>query len=267
LAQKLIALAADESALVDKTNLPANWPPKNNWLFEYLLELVKFSTGNSNGFGYAKLALEVQELPGMPHANDPVYRINLPDWVLRRGKLNMDRKIINGISLVVSTHLARIGATKAAKLIDQLKVESTNNTLEAKLMTYRMFEPLVQLIELACGVASMRNIKACFAEAAGLKGAAGKTRVVVFRNTLLNWQSVSDAGRDHKKKELCGRALGLRYSWDSKSKKFIPRPGIKKLILALDGTWRQDDLDALVRAGWDEIFYPDEMDKLAKAIV
>jgi len=69
------------------------------------------------------------------------------------------------------------------------------------------------------------------------------------------------------KKELCGRAVALRYSWDLKSKKFTPRRGVRKLTLVVDGTWRQSDLDALVRAGWDEIFYPDEMEKLAKAII
>jgi hypothetical protein len=86
-----------------------------------------------------------------------------------------------------------------------------------------------------------------------------------FQNTLINWQTCSDAGRDHKKKELCGRAIGLRYHWDGKA--FIRRPGIQKMILVLDGTWRQSDLNALLRSGWDEIFYPDEMEQLAKAIV
>ena len=56
-------------------------------------------------------------------------------------------------------------------------------------------------------------------------------------------------------------------SVDTKTKTFIKRPGVDKLILVVDGTWRQSDLDALIRAGWDEIFYPDEMDKLAKAII
>jgi len=110
-------------------------------------------------------------------------------------------------------------------------------------------------------------VRTCFAEKAGLGGQAGKTTVAIAKNTLINWQSVSDAGRDHKKKELCGRAVGLRYSWNAEQQKFIPRPGVKKLILVLDGTWRQQDLDALVRAGWDEIYYPDEMDKLAEAII
>ena len=75
------------------------------------------------------------------------------------------------------------------------------------------------------------------------------------------WQSCTDSGRDHKKKELCGRAPGLRYHWNGKG--FVARPGIKKLVLLLDGTWRDEDLKALLRAGWDEIFYPDEMDRLA----
>jgi hypothetical protein len=59
----------------------------------------------------------------------------------------------------------------------------------------------------------------------------------------------------------------LRYTWDTKQKAFAKRPSTDKLILIVDGTWRQDDLDALEFAGWDEIFYPDEMNKLVKAIV
>lgn len=38
-------------------------------------------------------------------------------------------------------------------------------------------------------------------------------------------------------------------------------------ILLLDGTWNQKDIETLTYAGWDEIFYPDEMDKLKAAIV
>jgi hypothetical protein len=34
----------------------------------------------------------------------------------------------------------------------------------------------------------------------------------------------------------------------------------------VDGTWKQSDLEALSRAGWDEIFYPDEIEKVVAAI-
>ena len=52
-----------------------------------------------------------------------------------------------------------------------------------------------------------------------------------------------------------------------KKKKFIKRPATERLILIVDGTWGQSDLDELARAGWDAIFYPDEMEKLTAAIV
>jgi hypothetical protein len=95
----------------------------------------------------------------------------------------------------------------------------------------------------------------------------GRMQVGCSQSTVINWQSATDDGKDHKVKELCGRAAALRYTWDAKAKTFVPRKGVKKLYLVIDGTWTQEDLDILARAGWDEIFYPDEMDKLAKAIV
>ena len=66
---------------------------------------------------------------------------------------------------------------------------------------------------------------------------------------------------------LCGKAVGLRYSWDNKKQSFVKRQGIEKMILVLDGTWSQKDIDALTYAGWDGIFYPDEIEKLKDAIV
>jgi hypothetical protein len=123
------------------------------------------------------------------------------------------------------------------------------------------------LIESKVSGCKLEKIRSCFGEKAELPGQATKTTVLRKGKTLINWQSVSDAGRDHKKKELCGRAVALRYSWDATNKKFIKRPLVEKLLLVVDGTWRREDLLALARAGWDEIFYPDEMDKLVKAIV
>ena len=42
---------------------------------------------------------------------------------------------------------------------------------------------------------------------------------------------------------------------------------MNKLVLLLEGTWSQKDLDALICAGWDEIYYPDEMDKLKASVL
>jgi hypothetical protein len=59
----------------------------------------------------------------------------------------------------------------------------------------------------------------------------------------------------------------MRYRWDNNKKAFGHRLGVSRLFLVLDGSWTDGDLAALLRAGWDTIFYPDEMDKLVKAIV
>ena len=64
-----------------------------------------------------------------------------------------------------------------------------------------------------------------------------------------------------------GREMALRYSWDPRIQEFVPRPGVRKLILLVDGTWREDDLDALARAGWGVITHPNEIARLVEAAV
>ena len=64
-----------------------------------------------------------------------------------------------------------------------------------------------------------------------------------------------------------GREMALRYAWDPRIQEFVPRPGVRKLILLVDGTWREGDLDALARAGWGVITHPNEIAKLVEAVV
>jgi hypothetical protein len=267
LARALVSLHKDPLALIDPKSAPADWPPATVWLFEYLLELIKLAGGGKNSYGYAQMEREASSYPGMPNAGDPVYRINLPDWVHRNDSLPMPRRVIDGLANALSHQIAMIAPADIVKLIKEVASSMQHNIVESKLVTYRMFQPLLVLLQTDVTGLEPNNLRTCFAEAAGVGGQAGKTTVGQVGKTLINWQSVTAQGRDHKKKELCGRAIGLRYSWDSSSRFFILRPDVKKLILVVDGTWRQKDLDALARAGWDHIFYPDEMDQLAAAIV
>lgn len=268
LEEALKKLYRNEKALVQGYALPENWPPKTVWLFDFLLEIIKLDAGNPTAYGLAQLEKDCSKVTGMPSVGDPVYRTKIPGWSHRRAGISMPSQVLKGISKVLSGHLNRIGESQVVKALSGSNVSKyLNNIIEAKLCTYRSFEPLRDLIMTACPTGERVGVRSCFGERAGLAGTASKTTLLQVKSTLVKWQSASNAGRDHKKKELCGRAVALRYSWDSKAKKFIPRPGVKKMVLVVDGTWRQSDLDALVRAGWDEIFYPDEMGKLAKAII
>ena len=177
---------------------------------------------------------------------------------------------IEHCSIILSEELSQFTVEKIQELRYAIKVQYIAKEYEATLLAHRGFEPLLGLLidaKITSSPSDKRNIRTCFAEKAGLTRLGGKTSVLLKKHTIINWQTATDAGRDHKRKELCGRAIGLRYTWNAEKKQFEPRPGVQKLILLLDGTWRQKDLDALVRAGWDEIYYPDELDQLKKAIV
>ena len=68
------------------------------------------------------------------------------------------------------------------------------------------------------------------------------------------------AGKIDKRKELCGRigAMKLCYTPEELDQ--------KKFYLVIDGFFDDQDLALLDQAGWDGIFYYDEMDDLMALI-
>ncbi len=265
------SLHADPDTLVEGARL-ASGAPSTVWLFEMLMELIKASEEEANGYGYAQLAREVigagfGSVRDLSAPNQFGGGFGLSAWISRDSKSQFRSDLLKGCANVIAARLAAIGKARTKYLLAELKEGICKNVIESKLCTYKGFEPLRLIAEDKVKGCIRKSIRSCFGERAGLIGQATKTTVLQKQKTIIDWQSCSDAGRDHKKKELCGRAVAIRYSWDSEANKFIPRPGIEKLILLLDGTWRQEDLDALARAGWDEIYYPDEMEKLSKSIV
>jgi hypothetical protein len=268
LAKQLSHLHKDPSALVKDKSLPANWPPQNIWLFEVLLELSRLDEDNSTAYGYAQLERDCEKIVGMPRAGDPIYRMTIPGWVHRRIDVALPTKVLDGICVVISNKLSNIGKKRVKELLtDEALKKLLGSIIETKLCTYRLYEPLKLLIEHTTPRCTSVSYRSCFGERAGLGGQATKTTILQKGKTLINWQSAHSTHTKDKKKELCGRAVSLRYTWDAKNRKFVARPSVAKLILVVDGTWSRDDLNALARAGWDEIYYPDDMGELAKAIV
>lgn len=264
------------------------------WLFHLLIELIKLNTRTRTGYGLAKLISDLEK-----HAKDSNHKktvqdivgtnvtwragstlgLGLTDWHSTPSKQHFplyDDDLAR-VAVVMANRLTECSPPDVVKDSDSIVQAIVQSNLETKIVTYRLLQPVETMIEIALDEHGLDREKlsfmeVCFSQMVKSSGIAldprsGGTTVIRSASTLINWQSVSDAGRDHKKKELCGRVAGLRYAWDPKGKRFIKRPSIKKLILVLDGTWRQEDLDTLCRAGWDEIFYPDEMDGLVKAIV
>jgi hypothetical protein len=240
-------------------------------LFDFIGALAKAKAGKSQAFGYSTFSR---------HSSNGKARIGnmyigtwcscfMNQFFSRRASFHAPEEAVKYVAKILSEELEKFSAKDIAGLAAKLEEQYIAKEYEATLLAHRGFDPIGGLISLKTKLGSLMEIRiqACFAEQCLDGRGSGSTSVLKIRSTLVNWQSAHGSHTNDKKKELCGRAVGLRYSWDPNLKQFTPRPGIKKLILVVDGTWRQEDLNALASAGWDEIFYPDEMEKLAKAIV
>jgi hypothetical protein len=236
-----------------------------NWLFFHVLELLKAHSGKKQGYGFAALADDVGYDTGINRG----YKV-LADWANGVEGTVLPKRMLEDVAGALSHRISRIDDNRLKSLRVGLESETGRNIFEAKVVCYEKFEPLLWLLERfltesQVGYKLVRKHPSFVGEVLGTP-LLKTTPVISVSETLIHWKSAYDQGRSHKVKELSGRAPSLKYSWDHQQG-FTKRSNVKKLILLLDGTWRGPDLEVLQRAGWDEIFYPDEMDKLAKAIV
>jgi hypothetical protein len=246
-------------------------PPKTIWLFDFVGALVKAKIGKAQGFGYSQFA---------KHSQAKRLRIGNMDvgtwcscfmnqFMNRKQSFRPPREAVAFVAEVLSEQLHDFTAEEIKSTVNKVTDAYIAKEYEATLLTHRGFDPIGGILELQIGrIALMRTrIRGAFAERALIGGGSGATSVLKVKNTLINWQSAHGSHTNDKKKEICGRAVALRYTWNRETEEFMLRSGVKKLILIVDGTWRQEDLNALARAGWDEIYYPDEMEKVAAALV
>lgn len=256
LTRRLAKLHDDPWALVPRRGIPARWPPATVWLLEYLIEVLKAASRSVNGYGYAQLAREIADSRGPAASIERRYREyllspwgHLSEWIHRVSDRDLPVEVIRAVALVISSKLFTLGENLVRRICVDLPAVIAQNILETKIVTYRGFDPVFLLLASALRGVQLHRVRGCFAERAGLGGQAGKTEVLQTQSTIINWQSAHGSHTNDKKKELAGRAVALRYSWDSRARKFMPRTDVKKLLLVVDGTWRQEDLDSLARAG------------------
>lgn len=291
LLRHLNACHANPHSLCAAAAMPGS---KRVWLYHLAIEWIKLGLGTRTDFGVAALIAELKRLRTdanhqkavralvgrtVDWRSEETIRLGLQDWQSATSDQRFPLEV-DDLARVADC-LARLLAKtkKPDPVLDSKRLSDAliQTVLEAKLLTYRNFTPFEDLLHVRLKSAGMTGqmlpaVRACFAEAASAAGVqldprSSGTTVMRVRNTLINWQSVSDEGRDHKKKELCGRAPALRYQWDTEQGRFVRRPWAEKMMLILDGTWRQEDLDALAKAGWDGIYYPDDLDRLVVDIV
>jgi len=260
-------------------NLPASVPvPVTLWMFDIVGAIVKAGTGKAQDFGYSTFAKHSAA------ARSRIGNMDIGTWCScfmnqyfnRQPEFSPPAGAVEFCAHVLAEALSGTTQVTLAAAKDQIREQYIRKELEVGLLTHRGFDPVGALLAerlSRIGLTSEEiTVQAGFAEAGAADGlnvharSSGSTLLAVGK-TGISWQSAHDSHTNDKRKELCGRALALKYGWDSKAKRFQVRPRFQRLLLVVDGTWKQDDLDALMAAGWDALYYPDEMDKLVKEIV
>ena len=261
------------------------------WLWDHLIAMVRTDAGRNNDFGYSAMTehfkshqsdRELRQLLGevcgqlsgrekktamrwvgqtLPAAAEPGRR-GFQDWLA--GTKVVSKVIVAAFAYSISAHLGRIDAPEGLGLSDIIDAHAYN--LWNKLLTHQDFEPLPALIETACGSTVARtSAPSVMAELAGMTVQdAGRMPVFAFYRGLIFWQSAHGSHVNDKRKELCGRARALKYTKTGSG--FWRRNSAQRMLLVLDGEWRDKDLKVLYESGWDEIFYPDEMDALVASV-
>lgn len=277
--------------------LPSTVQVRPGWLFLFLSAMLKAHSGRRQVFGNGKLIRKISELDaarkteirrlGKRVGIDADINMRAPrsieygmrDWFYGEGRANRDLLEIELLACadILAQELAAIPGSEVPSVAKQATAVELAEQVENVLIPYNMFQPLKALAGDALRAKGMPfevipyfpNPLAEWASACGKKMnvRAGGTEVIRCRNTLVRWISVTDEGKDHKRKEFSGKAALLPITYDRSSSRFAIRRDVKRLVLVVDGTFTSDDLRALQRIGWDEMFYPDEMDKLVKAIV
>jgi hypothetical protein len=262
------------------------------WLYDHCVALLRAATGRSNDFGYGPLGSLFQRDRNTAEFQSLQRRVleSLPErerasgrrWLAttlkkssepgRRGFQDWLAKTKGVSQIIVASYAYSLAKLLRSTIGDinsvdhELVVAAHAYALWNKLLTYPDFEGLPGLVLTGChGVTAWVNVPTLMSEIAGeTVQDAGVLRMLGFQGGLVFWVSATDAGRTHKVKELCAKARCLRFQFVKGQ--FSHRPAAKCLFLVIDGTFTIEDLTALKNAGWDEVFYPDEIGLLAEAI-
>jgi hypothetical protein len=269
-------------------------PP--GWLLLMMFTLLKAAVNKRMEFGYSKIVNAVEALTrerrikaakgvfsaaeiGSARSSRTI-EYGMRDWIygdVRQNFTLLPQELFLIAEVLSEMLRSTIGSELDPSLEARLKEFFVDDTIETKLVAHPAFRPLKDLLVLTVkkhGL-SFRDVPYypsplwALADRDGkkLNVRAASTNVLIVRKTLIRWISATDEGRKHKCKEFCGRAWGLRLKVNPATGAVDTRCDIKKTILLVDGTFDQKELHALSRAGWDEIVYPDEMERLIKSIV
>jgi hypothetical protein len=238
------------------------------WTYETVVSLLKAKSDKLQGYGLAQLSVDT----GLAESGKgaPLVRFIIPQFV-QCEKLPKDEHL-TALSIGLAKRFEQdIAPSDIPKLKAKIVGFVVKENLEDRLIPYRNFEALLWLLEAELVKQGKTYTgKAPYGgwlnEYADIGRASATTPFVRVGKTLIHWKSVSDAGKDHKRKELAARARNVKYQYHPKTKTFTRRADVEQLALIVDGTFTDVDLKVLAEAGWDIIAYPDQLSDLVRRL-
>lgn len=268
------------------------------WLFLSLLSIVKAAGKTRQSFGYAGIVRAIGDLSEenklqiaaqavADHVGGDLslraprtVEYGLRDWFYGSSRTNFSLRPFElyVCSLVMASRLSMLEQSKLVETFERAKQYESRDLVENVLVPFNTFQPLKTLLEHEL---TRRGVKYCrhqyyssaLREAVQTKTGtqinirSGATEVVIAGKTLIRWISATNKGRDHKRKEFAGKGATLPIVWSAPRLRYVANDNIERLLLLVDGTFRDSDLELLIRLGWDRVFYPDEIELLISAIL
>jgi hypothetical protein len=267
------------------------------WIYDHCIAMLRAATGRNNDFGYGPLGARFQRDAESPEfkrfLSTVMSRLSAPlarraerwvettlvdssepgrrgfqDWLTKEKTVN---PIIVASYAYALANLLKECIPKPGSLGIDAVIASHAYAAWNKLLTYPDYEGLPGLVIAACGDMVRSEVSpTLMAEIAGdTVQDAGQMRLLRFSSGGIFWVSATGSHTNDKRKELCGKAMALRYACTLKSgiPRFSRRPGIDQLVLVVDGTWKASDLRILMESGWDKVLYPDELHGLPALIL
>ena len=230
----------------------------HHWLFQAMLNVLRLESGRKDGYGYAGLAADT----GIKEGITAGY-IQVADFTNR--KTNLPSKLLQAIAGTFSKHLRRIGESKLKGLLTASALTQCESVFNFQMMNYRLFNPIEWLV-----AARLKRESLPFAwpsthesflnvSDGEIASSTGNLISVGKQKVWIKCQSAYD-GKIDKRKELCGRVGAMKLCYTAEELKKV------RFYLVLDGFFEDVDLKLLSEAGWDGIFYYDELDALVSFV-
>lgn len=234
-------------------------PVQNVWLVDFIMSIAKARRGGHNTFGQSQLAEEAGVDSGISSSG---YRV-FADWLNRREKGVVTDSVLGSVAEALANELALASPATIKELGVKIHEAYVRTYLEIKLLTYENYDPIGYLIrrELdrrGTDFIEESRLPSVFGEIGETTGATSSVLITSCGDAYY-WNAATDAGRDHKRKELEGRCVGIKWHRVPSGSIFKARASIKRMILVVDGVWEDTDFRFLYKSGWDVIIYPSEL--------